>query len=105
MPTFYAILHIPSGGYLPQRTRNTSNKRFSRHYTGGKPTTIDPPRLFRRRQDAQAALNYWLEGEWGIYRSGGYDTTEEWGLDAKYKPERKKEEMKVVEVIVTQYKD
>ena len=93
--TFYAIKHIPSGKFLPE----------SKHgYTHVDPTDKVPPRLFTKKRNAQVALTFWLKGKFVEHWSQGgyYDPDPELYYDAEPVPGRKKEDMKVVEMVLTE---
>lgn len=51
----FAIRQKSTGWYIPDRLLN-------RGYTWDEPREFAPPRTFRRRQDAQVALWWWLKG-------------------------------------------
>ena len=58
--TLYAIRHTPTGHFLPApynrgRRNQTSIKAVA--------STVRPPRLFRRYQDAKNALRWYLRGK------------------------------------------
>jgi len=80
-------LHLPSGR--------------SRGFTHDEPTGAQPPRIFFRKRDAQAALRCWLQGEWSE-KSYQDSYTGEWDYGGpeptKKRPDRKAEDMEVVEI-------
>lgn len=92
--SMFAIRHKPTGAFMP-----TFGSRKGRGgFTHDEPSTTATPRLFQRRQYAQAALAHWLKGRLTVrsYQdySGEYD--EDWS----YEPiaDRKAEDMEIVEV-------
>ena len=91
MKLFYAILHKPSGSYLPAWTPRT---KCNRGHTHNEPTLAYPPRLFNTSKAAYLALKYWL---------GGPITQEYWekepvGTKQKWDPSRKEFEMQIVAI-------
>jgi len=60
----FAILHKPTGKYLPERWRR------GRGYSHDEPS-FDFPRLFPSERSARAALRNWLQGEWEEVIRGG----------------------------------
>lgn len=96
---WYAIKQVSTGFFLPQFGKNQS-----RGGTWLEPTDKAPPRLFKRKQDATAALNHWLKGKLTrSYRSPcGPDWVDEGDYDDEYQPvpERKVEDMTVVEILI-----
>ncbi len=56
-PTFYAVRHKPSGGFLPVIPR-----RWRDGHTHLEPCTDSPPRLHSTKIGAQRALAQWLKG-------------------------------------------
>jgi len=93
---YYAIQHKPTGYFLPYRKGN-------RGFTWDEPRAPDkgPPRLFTRKSDAVHALNWWLRGQTGYkwmasnwLGAGGHE------LCTDSKPDRKAEDMVVVQVVV-----
>lgn len=98
MITFYAIKHKPTGFLMP-----SGRGRGFTHDEPEDPNVI-PPRLFRRKQDAQSALNHWLAGRLRVShtRTGdwfGSDDRETWEYEAD--PCRRAEDMEVVEMFLT----
>ena len=87
---FLAIRHRPSGGLLP----NVRGYGFTRT----EPSLTDPPRLFAAHGPAQQALNYWLQGE--FTEKSDYDTDygAELTLHCKKRPDRRADQMEIVEV-------
>lgn len=90
---YYAILHKPSGKFIQAFGKNQSK--------GG--THLEPgdgcPRLFANRVAAGNALKWWLKGKTIRTFGGGYfedDDVENWHLEPV--PERKAEDMAIVEV-------
>lgn len=73
---------------MPQSRRNGRAK------TADKPHATVPPRLFRRKQDAVAALKWWLEGEW--YYSHRYNVDGDPTLQCVKQANRDKEDMEIV---------
>jgi len=95
--TFWAIRHKPSGFFLPAR-----DKKRRGGYTHDEPRDpkIYAPRLFPKRTAAHLALKHWLDGvmtEIVDCFTGEYDTY----IKVVKKPERKPEEMELVEMEVT----
>lgn len=89
--TYYAVQHLPTGGYLPAI--------LAWHGRGGsfvKPTAPDDgqPRLFLTKRAAKNYLTSWLSGE--THSSGGEDC-DIWLVK---KPERRREDMEVVPIEV-----
>jgi len=90
--TYYAILHKPTGCYLP-----LSRGGGKRGFTYAQPDGDRPPRLFTRKQAATLALKWWLGGpaivrwyEDGLVLEG-----------QKPDPTRKADEMEIVAVKIT----
>lgn len=56
---FYAVEHIPSGGFLeqPKRGANTGGS-----FTRSEVSKDKPPRLFPTKRGAEYALGQWLKG-------------------------------------------
>lgn len=88
---YLAIRHKPSGGFLP----STRGYGFTRE----EPSLTKPPRLFVRPSSATQALDYWLEGE----HYEGSEDAESGALNIKVipKPNRRREEMEIVEIELT----
>ncbi len=88
---FYAIKHIPTGGYLPSRER--------RGHTHEEPKTGCVPRLFPKRSSAHLALVAWLKGDWKESHSTD-SYTGEWDMDVtiRPRPHRKAQEMIIVPI-------
>ena len=91
----WAILHAPSGYFLPQ----SNSKRHG--YTHDEPVSMAKnrcPRLFARKQDAKTALTWWLKGETSMRYSGGAyaNIWEDWHIEVRVN--RKADDMKVVKV-------
>lgn len=53
---WFAIYDKKSGGYLP-KTKTRAGATWLEF------STTEPPRLFRRKQDAEMALRHWQEGK------------------------------------------
>jgi len=94
---FYAIRHLPSGGFLPE---------IHKGYTFSEPSTkeCDIPRLFTTKAGAKRALTWWLRGTLHVTKTGG-----QWGFgEPEYDeswhdtpmPDRKTENMEVVQVLL-----
>lgn len=99
--SWFAIKQKSSGFFIPQFPKNTSK--------GGtwlEPTDKKPPRLFRRKQDAKAALDHWLKGRLAHYRRmpAGPDFIDEGDYDEEYIPQahRRAEDMVIVEVTIVE---
>lgn len=90
----FAILHKPSGGFLPHFGRR-------RGHTHAEVSTFLPPRLFQKEQHAKNALKYWLDGKW-TETSFQHSHTGEYDVDLSFKPqpERQANEMEVVKVSI-----
>ena len=87
---FFAILHRPSGGFLP------AVRGFG--FTRTEPTKTEPPRLFAKIGPCRQALNYWLEGE----HFEGLDNDEGVTIvKVTPRPERKLSSMEIVEIELT----
>jgi hypothetical protein len=86
---YFAIYHIPSEGYLPQRSKGRKSG-----YTHDEPSTIAPPRLFTNTPGAKQALRWWLRG---AVRIDGWDEGEE-NIVITPQVHRKKEDMLIIEV-------
>lgn len=95
--SWFAIKQKSTGLFIPQFGKNQSK--------GGtwlEPTDKAPPRLFRRKQDAKVALDNWLRGKLTVIgNSFNFDPCEgtpdpTWKWQAV--PERKAEDMTIVEV-------
>lgn len=85
---FLAILHKPSGGFLPV----VSGYGFTRC----EPTREEPPRLFAKKGPCKQALDRWLEG---ALHEGAYN--EEMGevtLVRTKMPHRRAADMEIVEI-------
>lgn len=87
---YFAIRHNPSGGFLP------AVKGYG--FTRTRPTLDEPPRLFTKIGPCTQALNYWLEGEHS--EDLAFDPSEGSNLIIRVlpRPERRREEMEIVEV-------
>lgn len=84
---FLAIRH-KNGGFLP------AVKGYG--FTRTTPTLTEPPRLFTKPGPCRQALRYWLEGE--LYEGSGTDDDGQIDLRLIRKPERREEDMEVVEI-------
>jgi hypothetical protein len=95
--TYFAIRHKPTGAFMP----NYGSRKGRGGFTHDEPSALAPPRLFPRRHHAQTALAHWLRGKLTVsnYRD---DYTGEWDEDwsCKKVPERKAEDMEIVEVTI-----
>ena len=87
---FLAIRHRPSGGLLP----NVRGYGFTRV----EPSITDPPRLFSSKGPAQQALNYWVQGEFTEKPDYDSDFGSQLTLHCRKRPDRRAEEMEIVEV-------
>lgn len=87
---FLAIKHRPSGGFLPA----VRGYGFTRTV----PSLTEPPRLFTKHGPCRQALAYWLEGE--LYE-GTPDDENRIDLRLLRKPERREEDMEIVEIEIT----
>lgn len=95
MKNMYAIMHVPTGYFLPEPKR----------YGGRGGSFTEPvdcnndennPRMFKNERAAKAALGQWLRGHHqGIwdYEDGHKFTT---GARVVNKPDRKREHMKII---------
>lgn len=90
--TCYAIKHLPTGGYLPQRER--------RGHTFEEPRVGCVPRLFAREQSAKLALSAWLQGKWVAWRGQTYFGEYDEDITVKPQADRKPEEMAVVKIVI-----
>lgn len=93
---YYVIQHKPTGFYLPHRKGN-------RGFTWDEPRSPEkgPPRLFTRKSDAVHALNWWLQGRTGWkWEEGNLTCPGEHVLHTEAIPQRNKEEMEIVKVVV-----
>lgn len=83
---YYAIRQKSTGFYMPSGRR--------RGFTRDNPVDVKvtPPRLFRRKQDAVSALQWWLEGITTVYRS--FDGDEDW--NTKKEDNRNADDMEIV---------
>lgn len=61
--TFFAIRRKADGAFMPVLAK--------RGQTRAEPAKGAAPRLFTRRQDAAAALDWWAKGVWKMSRRGG----------------------------------
>lgn len=100
MKPLYAILHKPTGFYLPEPT--------GREGRGGSHTEpvncigdVANPRLFTTERSASNALTQWLRGKHfryteteGSYEEGYYEV--DGPLEVAHQPHRKREEMEIV---------
>lgn len=93
---FYAIRQKSTGFFLPQIPRK---KGYT--FTDPEDPTKVIPRFFRRKQDAQCALKYWLAGKYDAKYTGCEDYTVELvGFEVIPVPSRKSEDMEVIEVSI-----
>jgi hypothetical protein len=92
--TFFAIKRLSDGKFMPAGRE--------RGFTFDEPSD-GPPRLFRRERDAKMALDHWLRGELSVVPF--YDEQADYeGVNKVIvrKPERKAEDMAVVEMRLTE---
>lgn len=75
---FFAIRHVPTGGFLPQGK--------GRGYTHDAPSLTRPPRLFEQVSAAERALTWWLKGQ------------VEWDFHITEAPHRRAEDMEIVQI-------
>lgn len=61
---YWAIIHIPTGDYMPHLLRGGGG------HTASMPSKTRPPRLFRTRHHANMALRFWLQGRWRSDQDG-----------------------------------
>jgi hypothetical protein len=97
--SWFAIKQKSTGFFIPQFGKNQSK--------GGtwlEPTDKQPPRLFRRRQDAKSALDHWLKGRLRrVYHvPEGPNFIDEGDYSDEYIPQahRFPEDMAIVEVTI-----
>lgn len=91
---FYAILHKPTGYYLPDRF-NHCRQPSKTGFTWMEPRSDCIPRLFKTYQNAKSALWYWLKGKW--YKQ--YNTEMDiYQLLNEFDPSRKPEDMVIIEL-------
>jgi len=97
----WAIRHKPTGLFLPEL-----HKPVRGGYTHTEPTSMSerPLRLFITERGAKNALWWWLGGPVSVRirsfdTSDGFDTDEQWSTTKK--PERKAEDMEVIQVELT----
>ncbi len=83
---YFAIKHVPSGGFLPQ----PKNGRGGTHVA---PTTKLPPRLFTRELDARNCLTWWLRGK---IHTTYIDAWEEESWHVQKMADRHREDMEIV---------
>lgn len=90
--SYWAIQHIPSGGFLPD---------MGRGQTHAEPTTHLPPRLFTEARAAKMALNWWLNGKITVSHSCDYwgEEDESWHVEGV--PERHSDDMRIVRLEFT----
>ena len=82
--TLYAIRNNRTKLYLPYRK---SRKGF----TADEPTQNCIPRLFKKKNDANIALRWWLEGKWSaVNMNGDHD------INVERQVHRKAEDMEIV---------
>lgn len=93
--TYYIIREKSTGKWLPEVAGTRGG------YTHTQPVAHLPPRLFVHSSAAQRALTWWLKGITSVDRfrdSYTLEYDETWRLDEM--PERKKENMEVVPVLL-----
>jgi len=94
---YYAVKHLPTGKFLPCRG---SARKGATHL---ELSDTEPPRLFEKHGHARLSMKNWASGpqyvRWESYGDGG-DVEENWYTDPK--PERKLDELQVVEMILTE---
>lgn len=104
--TLYAILHKPSGHFLPHAKRG----EHAAPQTHAEPNEYDPPRLFATKVGAQRALRCWLKGRIRYGRAKTYPNAISYRLEYVqpvvrwfYEPveSRRAEDMEVVEIELT----
>ncbi|KKL77589.1 hypothetical protein LCGC14_2033350 [marine sediment metagenome] len=102
---FYSIRHIPTGNFL-----SVPIGRSGKGGTWTEPvplSNINPPRLFCSEHAAKIALTYWLKGRFSVTHS---TYSGEWGEEhdeiehTEPAPERKREDMEIVPMILTPHK-
>lgn len=88
---YYIIRNKLTGAMLPiTRARNKTSANLSRKL---------PPRLFSRREAAQQALQWWLEGEWHcVCTPDSAYRPESWDLAVEKKVSRIPDTMEIVKV-------
>jgi hypothetical protein len=91
---YFAILHRPSGYYLPFVGRGAT-------YAEPVNPAVEPPRLFTTRGAAKNALRWWLLGVTTVSRTGGswdngYEYDETWHTEPV--EDRRAEDMGIVEL-------
>lgn len=93
---YYMIRQRTTGQWLPHpRQRNKTSACL---------TTSEPPRLFASHGSAQKALNWWCDGiAYMGYRP--YDGAGEYDLRTDHRPERSREAMEIVEVLLIASKE
>lgn len=100
----WAIIHLPTGKFLPQSSRKRQG------YTHDEPVPMEDsngcPRLFGREQDAKTALTWWLKGETTVtmsrYQSmDGVEYDEEWNTAPR--ADRKAEDFTVVKLEIKRH--
>jgi hypothetical protein len=100
----FGIRHKPSGRFMP-------HLRYGRGFTALDLGQFNHgmPRLLKTRIGAQRALSAWLKGAWENHTSGGTgmfgDDYDQWAEPPKTAPpDRKPDEMEVVEFRLTEKK-
>lgn len=92
---YYAIREIGTNNYLPASKRKSG-------FTHDEPVDIyvHPPRIFKTKQHAQMALNWWIEGEFEQTSSVGYDSfyEDEVSIDKIPGTERTNRKMEIVQI-------
>jgi hypothetical protein len=88
---FYAIKHLPTGGFLPARE--------GRGHTHSEPEVGSVPRLFPTARSAKGALVHWLRGHLVVKRGHDSFTGESYeGYYIEPVPSRVASEMAVVTI-------
>lgn len=99
---FWVIRRKSDGATIPYRVGK-------RGMTCAQPSITKPPRLFRLRSHAAAALTCWLDGRWMMSRSGGQNYFGECDYDEELRVEkdidRKPEDFEVVQVKLIKIKE
>lgn len=92
---FYAIRHKPTGFFLP-----TINSRSGSTQVNPKEGCV--PRLFTDELNARKTLNIWLKGSWKYEEGGWLNLPLKKVIEER--PERKPEEMEIIEVTIVRNK-
>ena len=94
IPPKWAIVHVPTGHFMPQsKNYNGNGSSFWDHRLG----QANEVRLFKGERAAKIALSAWLLGEHIPEWDDGFCYVGE----VRTVPERKREEMKVVQMDLT----